>query len=192
MIAVALLLSAALRSDTTAIDSLRPPALPSLAQMLAADQDTIRRRPRAIEVSEWYHRRLLLHKTLFYASIPVFGVQWYAGNKMYDQSNGPAPSWAKPLHKAGAATIAGIFTVNTATGLWNLWDSRNAPDHKWLRLTHSLTMLGADAAFAYTGIQLAHDADRSLDRRRQHRNVALVSMGVTVASGLSMSFFNNR
>jgi hypothetical protein len=53
-------------------------------------------------------------------------------------------------------------------------------------------MLGADAAFAYTGIKLAHDADRHIDARATHRRVALISMGVTVASGLSMSILNNR
>jgi hypothetical protein len=188
MLAVALLLSVALHSDTTAADSLRLPPLPAAA--FGIPDDTVRRRPRAIEVSEWYHRRLLIHRTLFYAAIPVFAVQYYAGNKLYDQANGPAPSWAKPLHKAGATTIAGIFTVNTVTGLWNLWDSRNVSDHKWLRLTHSLTMLGADAAFAYTGTKLAHDADRNIDSRAVHRRTALISMGVTIASGVSMKIFN--
>jgi hypothetical protein len=188
MLAIALILSVSLHADTAVSDTLRLPS--PAAPLIDASDDTVKRRPRAIEVSEWYNRRLVIHKTLAYASLPVFAVQYYAGNKLYDQSGGPAPSWAKPLHKAGAATIAGIFTVNTVTGLWNLWDSRNVQDHKWLRLAHSLTMLGADAAFTYTGIALADDADRDLDRRRQHRNTALISMGVTVASGLSMKIFN--
>jgi hypothetical protein len=156
-------------------------------------QDTTRRRARAVEVSEWYGRRLTIHRTLSYAMLPVFASQYVAGTKLYDaeQAGGsPAPSWARPVHKAGAATIAGIFGVNTVTGLWNLWDSRHTPEHRWLRYSHAAVMLGADAAFAYTGIKLSQEAENSFVKRDQHRKVALYAIGASTISGVVMKIFN--
>jgi hypothetical protein len=156
-------------------------------------QDTTRRRARAVEVSEWYGRRLTIHRTLSYAMLPVFASQYIAGTKLYDaeQTGGsPAPSWARPVHQAGAATIAGIFGVNTVTGLWNLWDSRHTPEHRWLRYTHAAVMLGADAAFAYTGIKLSQEAENSFVKRDQHRKVALYAIGASTISGVAMKIFN--
>lgn len=156
-------------------------------------QDTTRRRRRAVEVSEWYGRRLTIHRALSYAMVPVFTAQYVAGSKLYDaeQAGGsPAPSWARPVHQVGAGTIAGIFGVNTVTGLWNLWDSRHTEEHRWLRLSHAVVMLGADAAFAYTGIKLSDEAENSFQKRDQHRKVALIAIGASTASGLVMKIFN--
>jgi hypothetical protein len=175
--------------------SVRPVVPPPPAVGVDAQQDTTpRRRARAIEVGEWYHRRLVVHKALSYAMLPVFAAQYIAGNELYDedQGKGPAPGWARPVHQVGAASVAGIFGVNTVTGLWNLWDSRHVEDHRWLRVTHSLVMLGADAAFAYTGIKLSSEAANNGAARRQHRQVALYAIGVSVGSGVAMKIFNSR
>jgi len=161
----------------------------------AQQQDTTRRkRPRAIEVREQYHQRLIIHKALSYAMVPVFAAQYYAGQKLYDEDNGgpAAPTWAKDVHGLGAATIAGIFGLNTITGAMNLWESRHVEDKRWLRWSHAAIMLGGDAAFAYTGIKLASEAENSSEKRRQHRQVALWSMGITVGDGIVMTIFNNR
>jgi hypothetical protein len=84
---------------------------------------TARPRPVAVEVSEWYERRLTLHRRLSYAVIPLFGFQYAAGSQIWDK--GPdAPAWARRGHRIGAAAIAGVFVANTVTGAWNLWDSR--------------------------------------------------------------------
>jgi hypothetical protein len=85
--------------------------------------DTPKARPRVIEVSDWYARRLTIHRYTAYGTIPVFAAQWLAGTKLYNESRA-APTWAKTVHRAGATTLAGMFTVNTVTGLWNWWDSR--------------------------------------------------------------------
>lgn len=176
----------------TTPDTARPQPIRDAAAIVASQQDTSRRRARSIEVSDWYARRLAIHKTLSYVMVPVFTAQYIAGSKLYDQSTGgpAAPSWARPVHKAGATTVAGIFGVNTVTGLWNLWDSRNVEDHRWLRVSHAVAMLGADAAFAYTGIKLSDEAQNSQAKRRQHRQVALYAMGVSVGSGVVMKIFN--
>jgi len=168
-------------------------AAPSPTAVTNDQQDTTRRRPRAVEVSEWYGRRLTIHRTLSYAMPVVFATQYIAGTKLYNASKAggtPAPSWARPVHKAGAYTVAGIFGVNTVTGVWNLWDSRHTTEHRWLRYTHAAVMLGADAAFAYTGIKLSEEAEDSFVKRDEHRKVALYAIGASTASGVIMKIFN--
>jgi len=151
--------------------------------------DTPHVRPRAIEVSDWYGRRLTIHRTLSYSVIPIFGAQWFAGERIYKHGN-QAPEWAKTTHRAGASALAGIFTVNTVTGLWNLWDSRSTSNGRTLRTIHALSMLAADAGFTYAGVKLSKDAETDFNKRREHRTIALSSMAVTLVSGLAMKLYN--
>ena len=154
-----------------------------------APDDTLRKRRKAVEVSEWYGRRLTIHRALSYATIPVFGAEWIAGNQLYQESNA-APTWAKTTHRVGATALAGIFTVNTVTGVWNLWDSRSVPENRAIRTAHALMMLTADAAFSYAGGKLANDAEQSQQKRKLHRTIALSATGLTLGSSLMMKFFN--
>lgn len=151
--------------------------------------DTPHTRPRVIEVSDWYSRRLTIHRWVAYGTVPVFAVQWYAGKQLYDKSRA-APTWAKTTHRVGATMLAGMFTVNTVTGAWNWWDSRAVSKGRVFRTMHALSMLAADAAFSYTGAQLANEAETSSSKRRLHRTVALYSMGLTVLSGTAMKLWN--
>jgi hypothetical protein len=157
---------------------------------LPIDEDTIpKRRRRSVDVSEWYSRRLTIHRYTAYATIPVFALQYAAGNQLYTKG-ATAPTWAKTMHRVGATALAGMFTVNTVTGAWNWWDSRSAPQGRVLRTIHALTMLGTDAAFTYAGAKLSNEAENSSDKRRLHREVALISIGVSVASGVGMKLLN--
>jgi len=151
--------------------------------------DTVRKRKKAIEVSEWYGRRLTIHRYVAFATIPVFAAQWAAGDQLYDKSR-DAPTWAKTTHRVGATTLAAMFTVNTVTGAWNWWDSRGVPQGRVLRTIHALSILGADAAFTYAGAKLSDEAENSASKRQQHKTVALSAMGVTIASGLMMKLWN--
>src|SRR5215471_15951831 len=92
-----------------ALDTVNP-----LRTRLPVPTDTPKARPRVIEVSDWYARRLTIHRYTAYGTIPVFAAQWMAGKRLYDQSRA-APTWAKTVHRAGATTLAGMFTVNTVT-----------------------------------------------------------------------------
>jgi hypothetical protein len=166
-----------------ATDSLR------LATLLPIVADTPRTRPKVIEVSDWYSRRLTVHRVVAYGTIPVFALQWAAGDRLF-KHGAEAPTWAKSMHRVGATALAGMFTVNTVTGAWNWWDSRSAKEGRVLRTIHALTMLGADAAFTYAGAKLSNEAETSNDKRRLHKEVALSAMGLTVASGLAMRFWN--
>lgn len=146
-------------------------------------------RPKAVEVSDWYARRLSLHRKLSYVTLPVFGFQYAAGTQIW-QKGPSAPEWALKGHRAGAATLAGIFTVNTVTGLWNLWDSRHTEQGRALRYSHALSMLVADAGFTWAGARLSEQAENDPSARKLHRTVALTSIGISVASGLMMKFLN--
>jgi len=148
-----------------------------------------RQRVRAIEVSDWYNRRLTIHRWLSYSTLPLFGFQYAAGNQLWEHGTS-APSWARNGHRIGATTLAGVFTVNTVTGLWNLWDSRSVSQGRALRYVHAISMLAADAGFTYAGAKLSEEAERSTAKREQHRQLALTSMAITAASGLMMKFFN--
>ena len=148
-----------------------------------------RPRVKAVEVSEWYSRRLTLHRRLSYATIPVFAFQWTAGVQIWDKGV-RAPEWARTGHRVGAATIAGIFTVNTVTGVWNLWESRSVEEGRARRYMHATSMLIADAGFTWAGARLSEQAERDPDKRRLHRTVALSSLALSVASGVIMKFTN--
>ena len=175
------------RADT----GLTTPAADSMRiALLRVPSDTPRARPRAVELSDWYERRLRIHRYLSYTVIPLFAVQYAAGTQLFNKGS-DAPDWAKTTHRVGATALAGVFTVNTVTGLWNLWDTRSVSDKRALRYAHSLMMLAADAGFTYAGAKLANEAETSLSKRREHRTIALASIGVSTVSGLMM-YFGNR
>jgi hypothetical protein len=161
----------------TAVPSDTPPPTPT------------RPRVRAIEVSDWYNRRLTLHRRLSYTVIPLFGFQYAAGTQIWKK--GPdAPVWARTGHRVGATAIAGVFMVNTVTGVWNLWDSRHVEQNRTLRYIHATSMLVAEAGFTWAGAVLSEQAERDIEKRKLHRKVALTSMGISVTSGLLMKFLN--
>jgi hypothetical protein len=182
--ALALLIALAGPGDTARVmpDSVTA-SIPSRLELpisLQLEADTTpRRRRKSVEVSEWYERRLRIHRYGAYATIPLFVFQAAAGNELYQKGSG-ADSWARNGHRVGAASLATVFGVNTVTGLWNLWDSRTVPQGRTRRTIHTLLMLASDAGFAYAGIKLSEDAEESADARRKHRNTAYASMGVAV------------
>lgn len=148
-----------------------------------------RPRVKAVEISDWYNRRLTLHRRLAYATLPVFAFQWAAGQQIWTKGK-DAPAWARTGHRVGATTLAAMFTVNTVTGAWNLWDSRHAPQGRAMRTIHAVTMLVADAGFTWAGAKLANQAELDETKRALHRKVALTCIGLTVGSGVIMKFFN--
>lgn len=147
-------------------------------------------RPRAVEISDWYSKRLTLHRRTAYAIIPMFGFQALAGKQIWDKGN-VAASWARNGHRVGAAAIATAFTVNAVTGAWNLWDSRSTSEGRGLRYLHAASMLTASAGFTYAGAVLSEQAERSTEKRRLHWQVAVSSMALTAVSGVLMKILND-
>jgi len=148
--------------------------------------DTTQRR-HAVEYSDWYYRRLTIHKVASYTTIPLFATEYVLGDKLY---NGTASSSTRSAHQAVAAGIGVLFGVNTVTGLWNLWDSRHEAEGRARRTTHALLMLAADAGFVATASLAPEGEDDSFevssDNRSRHRTVAVTSMAVSLASYLMM------
>jgi hypothetical protein len=138
----------------------------------------------SVEYSDWYERRLTIHKWASYTTLPLFAFQYVAGSELYDESS-DAPAWARNGHGVAATGIVALFGVNTVTGVWNLWDARKDPAGRKTRTTHAVLMLVADAGFAATGM-LAEKAERSADNRRIHRTIAISSMSVATVSYLMM------
>src|SRR5687767_9156823 len=136
------------------------------------------RRPKAVEVSDWYARRLTLHRRVSYAIIPMFGFQALAGRQIWEKGN-LAPDWALTGHRIGAAALATAFTVNAVTGVWNLWDSRSTEEGRALRYVHAASMLAASAGFTYAGAVLSEQAETDSGKRKLHWQVAVSSMGLT-------------
>ena len=142
--------------------------------------DTVRPRRKSVEVGDWYERRLRIHRYGSYAVYPLFALQAVAGNQIFPDPRN-APDWAKNGHRVGATGLATVFTVNTVTGLWNLWDSRGVEQGRARRTVHALLMLASDAGFTYAGARLSEQAETSIDARRLHRKWAYGSMGVSLA-----------
>lgn len=152
--------------------------------------DTIRKpRQKAIVYSEAYATRLTIHRRMSWAMLPLFAASYITGDQLIKNPSG-APSWARNLHGPAATGSALLFGANTITGAWNLWDGRHDPNGRTRKIIHSLLFTAASGGFVYAGTQLANDAEQSQAKRRQHRNVALGSMGVSTVSWLIMLIGN--
>ena len=136
------------------------------------------------EYSAAYYKRLDIHRYGSYAMLPLFAFQYVAGAQLYDKSFA-APGWAKTGHRIAATGVAALFTVNTVTGVMNLWEGRRDPEERGRKVFHAVMMLAADAGFTATGI-LAERAEASGTDRTLHRTVALSSVGVATIGYLSM------
>ena len=158
-----------------------PRRLPSpFASLPVATPDTIGRRPKAVEYSDAYATRLTIHRLASYTMLPLFGAEYILGQRLLDNST---PS-ARNLHGVVAGGVTALFGINTITGGWNWWESRNDPNGRTRRTVHTLLMLASDAGFVATGA-LASRASGSRNDALTHRNVALGSMAVaTVGTGL--------
>ncbi len=150
--------------------------------------DTVRRR-RSVELSDWYYRRLTIHRWGSYVEFPLFAAEYLLGDKLMDRGT-PVPGWVKPTHVAVAASLGGLFGLNTITGTWNLAEGwSQLGDNRKLVVAHTALMLIADAGFAGAGL-IAGDA-RGVDGQRRHRAVAVASMG-TAAIGTAIMWIGKR
>lgn len=149
-------------------------------------------RPRAVEYSEGYGKRLEIHRIASYAELPLFATEFIIGQKIInDQLNGTRASGTlRSAHTIVAGGLGVLFAVNTVTGVWNLLEARHDPAGRTRRTIHGLSMLLADAGFLWTAT-LANGARRNNDQATRHRNVAIVSMSVATASTLMMWFWRD-
>jgi hypothetical protein len=171
--------------DTSAV--VASDSIPLSITLPVSPVDTQPRRRHAIEYSEWYSRRLTIHRLGSYTMLPLFAGEYVLGNQLLHGNEG---SGMKAAHVAVATGIGALFTVNTVTGAWNLWDSRSDPAGRTRRTLHAITLLASDAGFLWTGA-IADQAKRSDANARRHRNVALGSIGVATLGTAMMWFWKN-
>lgn len=164
------------------------PALATLGPL--APLDTPRARPRAIEYSDAYNTRLTIHRWGSYVELPLFATEFLLGNTLYTSRTPPA-SWVRPTHRDVAYGLAALFTVNTVTGAWNLWDSRHDPSGRPLKYVHTALMLASDAGFAWAGTVGSGARYATTATWRRHRNIALGSMALATAGTGIMWLWNH-
>jgi hypothetical protein len=175
-----------------------PYVLSRFARPLPADTPV--RRPRPIEYSDAYYTRLTIHRVASYAILPLFAGEYVVGQRLLKQE--PQPGGLKAAHGVLAAGIYGLFTVNTVTGVWNLWAARKDPHGRPRKMLHGILMLAADAGFAATAATTPHEHEafeggfgsaRSFDtsRANTHRAVAIGSIGAATVGTLMMWLWKN-
>jgi hypothetical protein len=150
----------------------------------ATPQETANVRPKSFEYSHGYEVRRKIHVYASIAMLPLFGVQAYLGQKLY---NGGFSDAERTAHQWVGASIVGLFALNTVTGIWNLHEGWGDPSHKKLRVTHGILMLAADAGFAYTAFA-APGRRADVSTHATHRNVAYFSISAATAGYLIMLF----
>ena len=190
-----IVLAAPVLSDEPAIDSLRvstPIVLQrrgvtdsSLRVVWPRPDTTIKKKRVLVEYSEWYGRRLAIHRTLTWAMIPLFATSYYTGERLARDGRVGSPYWVRAAHPYAATGAAVVFGVNTFTGVWNLWDARHDPEGRKRRIIHSVLFMIADAGFAYAG-SIGEEARNDSEIRNKHRAIALYSMGVSYTSMMIM------
>ena len=150
------------------------------------DSISIPRRPApmapAVDYSDAYYTRLTIHRVGSYTMLPLFAAEYFLGDQLL--KGGGEDSWIKPVHVGVAMGIGGLFTANTVTGLWNLWDARHDPNGRKLRILHTTLMLAADAGFAITPLFADDDGGSAT----LHKNAAIASMSVATLGTAIMWF----
>lgn len=128
--------------------------------------------------------------------LPLFAGQYVLGQRLLSQKDGvyngtrrvPIDANLRSAHRAVALGVGTLFTVNSVTGLWNLWGARHDGSVSTRRTLHVFSMLGADAGFALSGLMASRAVQRRPADARAHRNVAIASMGLA-SVGVTLMWF---
>lgn len=173
------------------------PTVPQAVRGPVATDSTEQQRPVLIDYSDAYYTRLTIHKWASWAMLPLFGLAYYTGQDIYSKGM-DAPRWERNIHGPVAATLAGLFAVNTVTGGLNLWEGRKDPNGRTWRTAHGLLMLLADAGFVAVGLTAPEyqtasgvftpgtSLGESEGNPSLHRGLAMGSMAVAVVSWVMM------
>jgi hypothetical protein len=145
----------------------------------------------AIQHSDAYLTRAKIHRIASYASLPLFALEVYLGQSLY---NSPTNS-NKGAHVFVGTALVGLFGVNTVTGAWNLFgtEGRSDKQDRTIKLVHGLLMMAADVGFVATVATAPHShrfTVPSQSARSLHRNVALTSIALGTA-GYTVMFVHN-
>lgn len=160
------------------------PTIPARVEPVAFGADTARQqqRPRAIEYSHLYEVRAAIHHYASFATLPLFAAEYALGQSLY-RNQGANSSSTRQAHSLVAAGVAGLFGLNTVTGVWNLWDARKEPAGRLRRYLHSALMIVSDAGFVAVGATAPDDDGGAANGNRAalHRTLAITSMSAALA-----------
>ena len=134
-----------------------------------------------VDYSDWYYRRLDIHRIGSYAMLPLFVAQFVVGTQLAKDEE---REWAADAHPMLAAGVGVLFASNTITGAWNLWEGRSDPRDRTRRFAHATLMMLADAGFLATallGDELEDGASPGM-----HRGMAIGSMAVATVGWTMM------
>jgi hypothetical protein len=145
----------------------------------------------AFEYGDAYELRARIHRIASFATLPLFATEAIVGQSLYTS---PTPG-KKTAHLVVADAIAGLFAVNSVTGVWNLLEARHDPEGRGRRLVHGILMLAADAGFLATamlGPEHEHGRAGAFERSPStHRAVAFASLG-TASIGYALMLFGGH
>lgn len=177
----------------SARESLRMPVV-SVESIAAgmADVSQTAAPPVAFEYSHGYEVRNRIHHLASYATLPLFGVEAYLGQDLFNHPD-QITSAKRHLHGAIAMGIVGLFGVNSVTGVWNLVEARKDPQLGMLPIVHGVLMLVADAGFVATTLtrpnsRTAAGAAGYTPRANQHLTLAYASISTATVGYLLMVF----
>ena len=162
------------------------------AAAFAGDAGQTARAPRAFEYSEGYQTRNKIHHIASYTMLPLFVADAYLGQHMFNNPANITPGM-QTAHRAMGWGIAGLFGVNTVTGLWNLAEARHDPNGLGRRIVHATLMLVADAGFAATAFTRPNSTTPDglaiyTDKKNQHLALAYASVSVATVGYAIMLF----
>ena len=105
-----------------------PPAEHHMDPLVAILSDTTKPKKKkvVIEYSDWYEKRLEIHRIASWAMLPLFVGQYVTGTTLITKGT-DSPQWVKTTHPILATGVAALFATNTVTGAWNWWESREDP-----------------------------------------------------------------
>jgi hypothetical protein len=144
--------------------------------------------PVATTYSSGYELRLKIHKYASIATLPLFATELALGQSLY---NTPETGSKKTAHGIVGAGIVGLFGVNAVTGVWNLWESRDDPNGRKLRIAHSVLMLAASGGFVATTAtapSIHRDSTVLTGNKALHRDLAIASISVGTVGYVLMLF----
>jgi hypothetical protein len=150
------------------------------------------RRHRAVTLSDGYYSRLDIHRLAGYATLPLFAISYLSGQQELEKGSA-APLWADKVHRPSAYLLAGVFTLNTVTGVLNLAEAGKVKQGKTRRWVHAALMLASDVAMIY-GVAKAPSLSTIDDRIAAgkrggwtpHKSFTVASMGLATAGYLMM------
>ncbi len=122
-----------------------------------------------------------------FAMLPLFAAAFSPGDQIVPNAD-PAPEGGRDWPAPFATATAALFIANPAIGVSSLLESRKDLVGQTRRIVHGPFFIEVYAGFTSPGTTLADRAGRDGGERDVRRAVASSSMGVLVASWVSVLF----